>query len=48
MDCSKRGNKQKLYPIKNEENRTWDGVDIRLCLKLGIEQNLEGTDGSND
>ena len=22
--------KKKLYPIKNEENRTWDGVDNRL------------------
>ena len=28
----KKGNnkKKKLYPIKNEENRTWDEVDNRL------------------
>ena len=27
---TKKRNNKKLYPIKNEENRTWDEVDNRL------------------
>ena len=27
---NKKGDKQKLYLIKNEENQTWDGVGNRL------------------
>ena len=27
---NKKENKLKLYPVKNEENQTWDGVENRL------------------